>query len=150
MPSATAGHTDDPATLADALRPALLRVSRRLRQEAQKAGVSTLDALLLGQIHRRPGVGVCDLADAEQMSRPTMSGHVKRLVSAGWITRADDADDGRRAGLAITEAGEVQMEEVRRLRNDWLSSRLARLDPTEREDLARAAPALIKLLSVDA
>jgi hypothetical protein len=32
--------------LAELLRPAILRVSRRLRQEAQKAGLSAQDALL--------------------------------------------------------------------------------------------------------
>jgi hypothetical protein len=33
-----------PHGLAEALRPALSRVSRRLRREARKAGVSALDA----------------------------------------------------------------------------------------------------------
>jgi DNA-binding MarR family transcriptional regulator len=146
MPS----QTTAPDLLADALRPLLLRLSRRLRQEAQKAGVSALDALILGQIHRNPGVGVCQLADAERLSRPTMSSHVKRLEAAGWVARADHADDGRRSGLAVTPTGEARLEEIRRLRNDWLSSRLTQLAPDERDQIAQAAPALLKLLSLDA
>lgn len=146
MPS----QTTAPDLLADALRPLLLRLSRRLRQEAQKAGVSALDALILGQIHRNPGVGVCQLADAERLSRPTMSSHVKRLEAAGWVARADHADDGRRSGLAVTPTGEARLEEIRRLRNDWLSSRLTQLAPAERDQIAQAAPALLKLLSLDA
>lgn len=142
--------TSDPAQLADALRPALLRVSRRLRQEAQKIGVSALDALLLNQIKRAPGVGVCDLADAEQISRPTMSGHVKRLEAAGWIVRADHAEDGRRSGLAITPAGVRQLEAVRQLRNDWLATRLAKLPPEARRKLEDAAAPLLQLLSLEA
>ena len=149
MPSTVLVPTD-PAQLAEALRPALLRVARRLRLEAQKAGVSALDAVILGQIHRRPGVGVCDLADAEQISRPTMSGHVKRLEAAGWVVRAEVAEDARRAGLQVTPAGERRLETIRRLRNDWLAARLARLEPDDREDLARAAPALLRLLEVAA
>ena len=35
----------DAECLAEALRPSLLRVSRRLRQEASRAGLSALDAL---------------------------------------------------------------------------------------------------------
>lgn len=135
--------------LTETLRPVLLRLSRRLRQEAQKAGVSALDALLLMHIHRHPGIGVCDLADAERLSRPTMSGHVKRLEAAGWITRADHADDGRRSGLAVTAPGEARLDEIRRLRNDWLSSRLAQLSEAERGEIAQAAPALLKLLSLE-
>lgn len=139
-----------PDQLADALRPLLLRLSRRLRQEAQKAGVSALDAMLLMHIHRNPGIGVCDLADAERLSRPTMSGHVKRLEAAGWVARADHAEDGRRSGLAVTPPGEARLEEIRKLRNDWLSSRLTQLADAERQQIAQAAPALLKLLSLDA
>lgn len=140
----------DPAVIAESLRPRLMRVSRRLRQEAQKAGVSALDALVLGQIRRNPGVGVCELADAEQMSRPGMSGHVKRLVTAGWISRADNLEDGRRSGLAVTEAGELQLDAIRRHRNDWLGGRLAKLSPEDRQKLADAAGALDRLLGLEA
>jgi DNA-binding MarR family transcriptional regulator len=71
------------AALAEALRPALLRASRKLRREAQKAGVSALDAQLLAVIQKNPGVGAAALADREQITRPSMSGHVKRLLAAG-------------------------------------------------------------------
>ncbi|MBR7620438.1 MarR family transcriptional regulator [Phenylobacterium sp. 20VBR1] len=142
--------THDPVALAETLRPALLRVSRRLRQEAQKAGVSALDALLLNQIGRNPGVGVCDLADREQLSRPTMSGHIKRLEAAGWIARADSATDGRRSGLAVTPAGQAQLEAIRQHRNDWLAARLAKLPEDARRQLDAAAGPLLQLLSLDA
>jgi len=139
----------DITALADALRPALMRVSRRLRQAAQKAGVSAQDALLLGQIQRGPGIGVCELAEAEHTSRPTMSSHVKRLEAAGWIVRRDDAEDGRRSGLIITPAGERQLEAIRRHRNDWLAARLSRLSAAERKRLAEAAEPLLKLVSFE-
>jgi DNA-binding MarR family transcriptional regulator len=72
-----------PETLAESLRPAILRVSRRLRQEAQKVGLSIQDATLLAHIRKNPGVGVSALAGAEGTSRPTMSAHIKRLEAAG-------------------------------------------------------------------
>lgn len=150
MPLSALTDPADPIQLAEALRPVLLRVSRRLRQEAQRVGVSALEALILGQIKRNPGIGVCDLADAEQISRPTMSGHIKRLEAAGWVARAHHAEDGRRSGLAVTAAGEARLEDIRRLRNDWLSVRLAKLSPADRERLAGAAGPLLQLLSVEA
>ncbi len=142
--------TDDQVSLAETLRPALLRVSRRLRQEAQKAGVSALDALLLNQIGRNPGIGVCDLADREQLARPTMSGHIKRLEAAGWIARADSATDGRRSGLAVTSAGQARLDEIRRRRNDWLAARLAKLPPDARAQLDAASGPLLQLLDLEA
>lgn len=132
--------------LADALRPAILRVSRRLRQEAQKVGLSAQDAMLLGHIRKHPGVGVSALAEAERTSKPTMSAHIKRLEAAGLVARATDAEDGRRSGLAITPAGARKLESIRRQRNDWLAARLARLTDADRDRLAAAAPALLRLI----
>lgn len=138
----------DPDQLAELLRPALLRVSRRLRQEASKAGLSALDVLLLVEIKRQPGVGVSDLADAEQMSRPAMSTHIKRLESAGWISRLSHASDGRRSGLTITPDGMAALAETRRRRNDWLAARLGALDPDARLALRAAAGPLMALVEV--
>ncbi|MCX7588069.1 MarR family winged helix-turn-helix transcriptional regulator [Phenylobacterium sp. 58.2.17] len=142
-------NSPETLALADSLRAPLLRAARRLRQEAQRAGSSALDALILGYIRRRPGVGVSELAQAEQVSRPSMSGHVKRLEAAGWIQRFDDQEDGRRSGLQITPAGEAQLDAVRQRRNDWLADRLARLTPEARAALAAAGPPLLQLLEQD-
>jgi DNA-binding MarR family transcriptional regulator len=136
----------DTLPLAELLRPALLRASRHLRREAQKAGVSMLDAQLLTVIKKNPGIGGGELADREQMSRPSMSGHVKRLEAAGWLARDDaSAEDRRRVGLRLTPAGEAALEAIRARRNDWLAARLAGLDPDDRAALAAAAAALARL-----
>ena len=110
------------------LRPALLRASRALRREAQRAGASALDAQLLGVIKKNGGIGVSELADREQMTRASMSGHVKRLERAGWIERAVGEDaDKRRVGLSLTAQGGKALDAIRRRRNDWLAARLSRL-----------------------
>ncbi|HEY8005144.1 MAG TPA: MarR family transcriptional regulator [Phenylobacterium sp.] len=149
MPAALA-QTDDILALAEALRGPLLRVSRKLRQEGQKAGLSAQDALILGYLKKNPGAGVSELADFEQISRPTMSSHVKRLEAAGWISRAHDAEDGRRQGLSVTAAGARKHEAIQRHRAGWLAARLARLSPEDREALMAAAGPLLKLVSVEA
>lgn len=136
----------DIVALAETLRPALLRVSRRLRLEAQKVGLSAQDALLLGHITKNPGIGVSALAEAEKISRPTMSAHVKRLEAEGLIARSDDAKDGRRSGLTITPAGIRKLEIIRRERNDWLAARLGRLSPEDRALLEAAAGALLRMV----
>jgi DNA-binding MarR family transcriptional regulator len=149
----TATHTAPDArsvvAVADDLRPALLRLSRRLRNEAQRTGLSAQDAIVLGLIRSRPGIGVSGLAEAEQTSKPTMSGHIKRLEAEGLVMRDADADDGRRCGLTLTPAGLRKLEQVRAQRNDWLAKRLARLAPAERAQIAAAAAALLKLASAD-
>jgi len=140
----------DVTALAEALRGPVMRVSRKLRQEAQKVGLSSQDALILGYLKKNPGAGVSELADFEQISRPTMSSHVKRLEAAGWVVRADDAADRRRQGLTVTPAGRRKHDAIQRRRNDWLAARLVRLSPAEREILMAAAGPLLKLVSLEA
>jgi DNA-binding MarR family transcriptional regulator len=137
---------EDTHALAEALRPALLRVSRHLRREAQKAGVSALDAQLLGVIKKKPGIGGAELAEVEQMTRPSMSGHLKRLEAAGWIARDPAcAEDRRRVGVRLTEPGEAALATIRRRRNDWLAARLAGLTPEARAALAAAVGPMAQL-----
>lgn len=147
---ANSAETLDISGLAEALRGPLLRVSRKLRQEALKVGLSAQDAMILGYLKKNPGAGVSELADFDQVSRPTMSSHVKRLEAAGWLSRAEHAQDGRRSGLTPTTAGLRKIETLQRHRNDWLAARLVRLSAAERESLMAAAAPLLKLVSVDA
>lgn len=149
MPDILTASSTEPAELAESLRPALMRVSRRLRQQTSSVGMSALDAMLLIQIRKEPGVGVSQLADAEHMARPTMSAHVKRLEAAGWIARAEDLEDGRRCGLSVTPEGVAALEAVRRERNDWLAARLALLSPAARRALAEATAPLLQILEVE-
>jgi DNA-binding MarR family transcriptional regulator len=134
------------SALADSLRPALLRISRQLRRETQSLGLSPLDASLLTAVSKREGLGVSELAELEQTSRPTMSAHVKRLEAAGWLKRLPPpTDDKRRFGLMISTSGRKALDAVRRRRNDWLEARLAALDPAAREALERAIDPLMQI-----
>ena len=107
-----------------------------------------MDAQLLAVIQKWPGIGAAELADREQMTRPSMSGHVKRLSAAGWIRRDPAVEDGRRVGLALTAEGVRALDEIRARRNDWLARRLAAIGPEARAALAAAAEPLERLAQV--
>ena len=150
------------AGLADHLRPVMLKLSRHLRREAQNAGVTAIEAQLLGIVLKRPGSWISELAELEQMSRPAMSVHVKRLEAAGWLTRrlgegvvgvgeggeaaaGEPESDRRRVRLTLTPAGHDALNAIRRSRNDWLEARLVRLTPPERAALTSALAPLTLL-----
>ncbi|KQX25119.1 MULTISPECIES: MarR family winged helix-turn-helix transcriptional regulator [unclassified Sphingomonas] len=143
--------TTPTAELADRLRPLLLQVSRQLRREAQKSGISPLESQILMAIKQNPGVGISELAQVEQMSRPTMSVHVKRLESSGWIERAPGSDGGdkRRVALALSDAGSQALAAVRRSRTDWLMTRLALMEPGELAALDAAVVPLDRLVRLN-
>lgn len=135
-----------PEALAEALRPVILRLSRHLRREAQRLGASALDAQLLAYLKLNPGVGVSELAEHEQISKAAMSAHVKRLEEAGWIARDEESvEDRRRVGLVVTKAGKKALEDIRKLRNDWLAAKLSELSASERAWLKAALGPLNQL-----
>ncbi len=143
--------TSRTAKLAAELRPSILRLSRHLRREAQRGGSSSLDAQLLGTLREEPGLGVSELADMEQMSRPAMSAHVKRLMHLGYVQREGTKADGdrRRIGLSITRSGSSYLRTVSERRADWLADRLGELRAEDRTALDRAAKSLRLILAVD-
>ena len=132
-------------TLANRLRPVLLRLARELRREIHTLGVTSGQVTLLVQIKRNPGITASELAERERISAPGMSGHISRLETARLIERTR-ATDRRRIGLTLTPAGEQVLEDVRRKRTAWLSEHLKGLSPEERETIEAALPALEKLL----
>jgi DNA-binding MarR family transcriptional regulator len=136
---------NDSSTLANRLRPVLLRLARELRREIHSLGVTGGQVSLLVQIKKTPGITASELADRERISAPGMSGHIVRLEAAGLIERTR-ATDRRRIGLTITDAGDKVLANVRKRRTAWLVTRLKSLDEAERELIESALPALEKLM----
>jgi len=138
--------TRSPLEIAGELRPAILRLARKLRRETESLGVTSQQATLLAFISSTPGMSLRELADAEGISAPSLSGHVDRLEAAGLIRRVRSTDDRRRVGLELTKDGRSVLRRVRARRTTWLADRLARLSDEEREAVERALPALHALL----
>ncbi len=136
---------NESATLANRLRPVLLRISRELRREIHSLGVTGGQVSLLIQIKRTPGITASALAERERISAPGMSGHIARLEAANLIERTRAADR-RRIGLTLTEAGDRVLTNVRKRRTAWLAEHLKGLTEEEREAIEAALPALEKLL----
>jgi DNA-binding MarR family transcriptional regulator len=143
MPSAV---TTDTVTVADALRPVLLRVGRELRREARAVGISPEQVSLLVAIKHAPGLGIRDLAAHERISPPALTKHVDRLERDGLVTRTPSPTDGRRIGLGLTEEGQRVLRRVRSRRTAWLATRLRGLDADELAAVEAAIEPLSRLL----
>lgn len=136
----------DALALAEQLRPALRRLYRQLRSDTGGDTISPLHSQLLVVIDEHPGIGVGELAQLEKLRSPTMSGHIKSMVTAGWVKRLDAASgDGRRVGLAITTSGRALIHAKRKQRTDRLAQALARLSPESLDAIRSAIPALNEL-----
>src|SRR5439155_5472480 len=129
----TLATATDPVTVANRLRPVLLKLNRHLRREIHSLGVTGGQASLLFTIQRQPGIGVRELATLERMSAPGMSKYVGRLEAAGLILREPSGEDRRRVGLRGPGEGERVLRSGKPRRTAWLAAR--------RQGLSEAAPA---------
>ena len=136
----------DTVAIADALRPALLRISRELRREARAVGVSPEQVSLLVSIKYSPGIGVRELAERERVTPPALTKHVDRLERDGLVVRTPSSDDRRRVGLTLTDEGRRVLRRVRSRRTAWLASRLRALTADELAAVEAAVEPLLRLL----
>jgi DNA-binding MarR family transcriptional regulator len=136
----------DTLSIADRLRPVLLKVGRELRREAREVGISPEQVSLLVAIKYAPGIGVRELAARERVSPPALSNHVDRLERNGLVSRTPDSSDRRRVGLALTEEGQRVLRRVRSRRTAWLATRLRGLSSDELEAVEAAIEPLSRLL----
>lgn len=132
-------------TLPSQLRIAVLRLSRRLRQEA--AGQITASQLsALSAVAFQGELSLGELAAIERVAPPSMTRIAARLEEQGLVARRADAADRRIARLVMTPEGQRLLSETRTRRDAFLAVRIARLDEGDRELLARAVPLLEAIL----
>ena len=136
----------DTMTLAEALRPVLLRLGRELRREAREIGVSPEQVSLLVSIKYSPGIGVRELAARERVSPPALSNRVDRLEQDGLVARTPSDNDRRRVGLTLTDDGQRVLRRVRSRRTAWLVTRLGQLSAGELAAIEAAVGPLALLL----
>lgn len=134
------------AMLHSQLRLAVLRLSRRLRQQAVgQITASQLSALSAVAKHHEMSLG--ELAATEQIAPPSMTRIAARLEEQGLVERKADAADRRVARVAVTALGEQLLQETRTRRDAYLARRLQHFTAEERNLLARAVPLLERLSS---
>jgi DNA-binding MarR family transcriptional regulator len=142
MVAKVAAPTD--ADLASRLRLSVMRLSRRLRQHAL-GGITPSQLSALTTITVEGPVTLSQLAEAEQVQPPSITRVVDVLVSSGYATRTQSAEDRRVAWVEATETGRDLVVAVRREREAYLARRLRTLSAEDRAVLARAAVLLEEL-----
>ena len=136
--------SQDAVSLANRLRPILLRLARHLRTETHKQNLTGSQVSILVAIEFHPGITARRLALREGLSGPGVSGHLARLEGQRLISRRR-TEDGRGIGLHLTPAGEAVLAAVRDLRTTWLATRIASRDAEDREAIESVLDALDRL-----
>jgi DNA-binding MarR family transcriptional regulator len=127
MSQSTPADTD----LAARLRMAMVRTTRRMRQEAGTDLTPSQAA---------------SLASIERIKRPTATQVIARLEAAGLVERTADPADGRATLVSATKAGTDLLRRVRSRKNAYLARRMRDLDAADIAALERAADVLERML----
>jgi DNA-binding MarR family transcriptional regulator len=130
------------------LRMAIVRTSRRLRQEAAGAvgELTPTAAAALATVERHGPLTPSELAEIERVRRPTATRTLRVLGEAGLVERAPDPEDGRSALVSITAAGRDRLRRLRGRKNAYLARRMRDLPAKDVEALERAAAILEGIL----
>jgi DNA-binding MarR family transcriptional regulator len=137
--------TLDTAALAHDLRLAVMRFSRRLRNQRVDTSVTLTHLAALSTLKRNGPMSPGELAAQERVQPPSMTRVVVALEGMGLVTRTPHPTDGRQVIIGLTAAAEDLLSEEARAREAWLSGRLQELTPEERTVLREAAEIMEKL-----
>lgn len=111
MPSQSAPHTPSPAQLhldnqvCFALYSASLAMTKLYKPLLDAIGLTYPQYLVMLVLWEQDGITVSDLGERLFLNSGTLTPVLKRLETAGLITRLRDADDERRVRITLTANG---------------------------------------------
>jgi DNA-binding MarR family transcriptional regulator len=136
------------AELAALLRPALLRLTRLVRNQRVDMSVTLTQLSAMGTLAKHGPMSAGELAAAERVQPPSMTKVIANLEEHGFVRREPHPADRRQAIVSITEKGTDLLESERRSRDAWLTQRLAKLTPDERALIRDVVPLLDRLAAL--
>ena len=139
-------HEPDVTEVAAALRVSIGLLLRRMRQVRPDGELSLPETSALARLDRTGPATSSTLAKLDQISPQSMGATLAGLEARGLVQRQPDPEDGRRAVLSLTEAGEQVLRDKRSARVAQLAQALSNgFTPAELRQLRAAAPLLERL-----
>jgi DNA-binding MarR family transcriptional regulator len=97
--------SDDAEQAGAAIRLAVARIARRLRQTHAVGDVTLSEVSVLARLSRDGADSPGALAELERVRPQAMATTLAALEERGLVRRRQDSADGRRAVMTVTEAG---------------------------------------------
>jgi DNA-binding MarR family transcriptional regulator len=134
--------------LAPRLRLAVMRLARRLRQQAEHdVTPSMLSAL--STIEREGPLTLGRLAELERVRPPTVTKIVGRLEDDGLVVRTVDERDHRVTLIRLSPRGKTLVQNARRRKDALLADKLRDLSAEEIDAVERAVTVIERFLEDD-
>ncbi len=132
--------------VAGAIRESVGLLLRRMRQNRPDGELTLPESAALTRLSRGGPATPGALAKLEQISPQSMGATLAALAAKGLVERRPDPEDGRRAVMSMTEAGQQVLRDKRSARTERLAQALASgFTDAEIRQLMTAAPLLERL-----
>jgi DNA-binding MarR family transcriptional regulator len=137
--------TDEVARLAGGLRTAVARLNHSLREPVARQGVTPTRLTAMATLEKCGPMRSGDLADRLSITAASMSRLVEALEEGGWVDRQPDPEDGRAQLLSLSDHGRETLTRMRLEGTGELAEAIRALPETDRTQLAKALPVLVRL-----
>jgi DNA-binding MarR family transcriptional regulator len=135
--------------LASALRLAVVRLNRRMRAQRVNSAVTISQLAAMSTLDFHGPLTPGELAAHEKVQPPSMTRVLSGLEDIGLVGRKPHPTDGRQVIVQLTEAGKQLCRDEVRMREAWLSRRVAELEPEDREVLRRAVEVINAMVETE-
>jgi len=111
--------------------------ARRSMQELCQNKLTLSQFLLLGLLHKEKECKMSHLADFMQVSLPTITGVVDRLVRQGLVLRLSDPNDRRLVKIKLTPQGQSLLQKIFQQRRKTIKELFAQVSDYDRKEYLR-------------
>ena len=101
----------------------------------KESPLSMPQAMLVNWVGQTPGCGVLDIAKGLNLTPPTVSVGIRKLIKGGWVEQREDPNDRRSRPIYLTEKGETFAANMGAHRTQMLKQFLSGLTVDEQEHL---------------
>jgi DNA-binding MarR family transcriptional regulator len=141
---------DADGRLANDLSLAVIRLARQLRFRRPESPVSLSQLSALSTLAKEGAMTPGALAERERVRPPSMTRLVTSLAELGLVARTAHPEDGRQVLVSVSPAGGDLIDAERRASQEWLLTRLSRLDDEQRKTLLLAADLMSAMIDESA
>ncbi|MGH7618015.1 MAG: MarR family winged helix-turn-helix transcriptional regulator [Gemmatimonadaceae bacterium] len=131
-----------------ALRAIVASLGRSARSVESRTGLTNGQLFLLRELADSNAMTVTALAERARARQNTVSTMLVRLVQAGFVRKASDASDARRAMLSLTPSGRRALSKAPTPPTSSLLGALRQMSDADSRALARGLGALATALGV--
>ena len=110
--------------------------------------ISIAAARILARLNDNGPTRISELAVAERCSQPTITNHIKRMESAGFVERRVDERDARAWMIELTPRGEKELQVLRDSLGTGIEPYLAKMSRRDLKALREGIEAMRRLMAL--